>query len=91
MNIPQLPDVRVAYEMYLTKTGLTRKDIEVLFGVGKTYAGRLKALAKEYEKSKGLKEYSVTTVRTEEAFKAWGLDIRRITRRATALRKEEKE
>jgi hypothetical protein len=88
MNIPQIKDIRKAYEIYQTRVGLSRADIEELFGVGRTYAGRLKAMAKEYEKSKGLPEYSVTTVRTEEAFEAWGLDIKRIRRRARELEKK---
>ena len=88
MNIPQLKDVRKAYEIYLTKVALSRKDIEELFGIGSTYAGKLKNVAKAYEKEKGLPEHSVTTVRTDEAFLAWGLDIKRIRKRARELEKK---
>ena len=88
MNIPQIKDIRKAYEIYTTRVSLSRTDIEELFGVGRTYAGRLKRIAKEREIAKGLPEFSSTTVRTEEAFEAWGLDIKRIRRRARELEKK---
>lgn len=88
MNIPQIKDIRKAYEIYTTRVGLSRTDIEELFDIGPTYANRLKKMAKEHEKEKGLPEYSVRTVRTEEAFECWGIDIKRIRRRARELEKK---
>lgn len=88
MNVPQIKDISFAYDLWLNNVGLSRQDIEKLFGVGSTYAGRLKAMAKEYEKEKGLPEYSVTTVRTEEAFECWGIDIKRIRKRVRELERK---
>ena len=82
MNIPQLKDVKKAYEIYMTRVTLSTKDIQELFGVAHTYANRLRIVAKEKEIEKGLPQFSTTCVRTDEAFKTWGLDIRQIRRRA---------
>jgi len=87
MNVPQIKDLRIAYELYQTRISLSRRDIELLFGVGHTYAQRLKSIAKAHEKEKGLVDYSPLTVRTEEAFEAWGIDIKRIKRRIKELDK----
>ena len=82
MNIPTtkktIPEL---WEIYTTKLYLTRKDIEAIFSVGPTYAGRLKQIAKDREKELGLTEYSKQTVRTREAFISWGIDPKELQRR----------
>ncbi len=83
MNIPAtkktIPEL---WEIYTTRLYLTRKDIEAIFGIGTTYAGKLKQIAKAREKELGLTEYSRQTVRTHEAFITWGIDPAELKRRA---------
>lgn len=90
MNIPQIKDIKKAYEIYQTRTTLSRQDIRELFGVGNTYAGLLKSVALQHEKDIGFVQYSTKTVRTEEAFEAWGIDIERIEKRIREFEENDK-
>lgn len=90
MNAPQIKNVQRAYQIYRTHMTLSIKDIMEIFDVGKTTAAILKSVAKKYEVSIGLAEYNESTVWTEEAFKAWGIDKNKLYERIKELEENDK-
>lgn len=87
VNIPQLVNLKQAITMYYTKTALTNSDIKALFACGPDKVADLKMLAKEVTAEKDKMQWNSLTVRTDDAFEAWGLDIDDLEKRYTKLKK----
>ena len=88
MRIPVIQDLENAIRMYYGLYELRTTDIKNLFGkIGLARAKELKDLAKQYVKENNLPELNASTVDTEAAFLAWGLDIRKLEMRYKKLRK----
>ena len=72
-----LPDsVEVAVELYYSTFTLYTADLRKLFpDASATTLSRLKRVAREYTLSNGLMLIDNLSVPTDDAYKAWGLDI----------------
>lgn len=92
MNIPNISSVEYAVRLYYSRPWLCNKDIAELFGgiCGATIA-KLKKLAYAVSTEEQHMLYNNKTVITEDAYKAWGLDIAALERRLNKLRKYEAE
>lgn len=90
MNIPNISSVEYAVRLYYSRPWLCNKDIAELFGgiCGATIA-KLKKLANAASAEENHMLYNNRTVITEDAYKAWGLDIELLERRLNKLRKYE--
>lgn len=88
MNIPQIAGVEVAIKLYYAKIALANEDIKELFpGISNATVQGLKQLARAKANELGKMQYSNRTVRTEEAYQAWGLDINSLERRLVKIKK----
>lgn len=79
------PETTRLWETYANKLFLTRADIMKAFGCSASTAARLIKVAKEAQK--GLPQFSSCTVRTKEAFEAWGIDTDELKKRAKEIMK----
>lgn len=87
-NIPELGSIKVAVEMYWKKPALRNADIHMLFpNIGKDTVQRLKKLARERTNELKKMQWSSTTVLTEDAFEAWGLNIENLEKRYSKLKR----
>ena len=76
MNTPRIASVEVAVELYYSTYALYTADLRRLFpGASATTLSRLKRVAREYTISNGLMLIDSMSVPTDDAYKAWGLDI----------------
>ena len=92
IRIPVIRDLENAIRMYYSLYELRTTDIKALFGgISSGRAKDLKEYAKRYVKENGLPELNASTVDTEAAFKAWGLDISNLEMRHRKLMKLDKE
>ena len=87
MRIPQLPSIENAIQIYYEKTMLFTRDIKAIFKCSPVTAGNLKRFAEEKIAEKNIPVWNAGAVDTEEAFKAWGLDIKDLERRLEKLRR----
>lgn len=97
VRIPQISSLETAIRIYYERTQLTNSDIRQLFGAkGSATIAKLKDAAREVMRQENAPIWNATTVDTESAYKAWGLDIANLERRykrlaALNLRKEQQE
>lgn len=76
MNTPRIASVEVAVELYYSTYALYTADLRRLFpGASATTLSRLKRVAREYTISNGLMLIDSMSVPTDDAYKAWGVDI----------------
>lgn len=87
MRIPQLPSIEKAIQIYYEKTMLFPKDIRAIFECGPTSAAKLRDIAAQRMEEDRVPVWNARAVDTESAYKAWGLDIRNLERRAEKLRR----
>lgn len=80
MNVPTTVNVDTAVTLYYAKTEITTRDICAIFGCCKTTANLLKKKAREVQDRDGTPLYNARAVNVETAFRAWGLDIKRLER-----------
>lgn len=79
-NVPTTVNIDTAVTLYYAKTEITTRDICAIFGCCKTTANLLKKQALEVQKKDGTPLYNARAVNVETAFRAWGLDIKRLER-----------
>lgn len=90
VRIPQVADLKTAIELYITRTELSSKDIEKLFGkMCKDTVVKLKHVAREKMAEKGTAVWNASCVNTAVAYEAWGLDINDLKRRHRELKELE--
>lgn len=85
VRIPAFLDLREAVKIYYSKMDLSVKDIIALFGISKSTAVKLKALAMESCREHHTPIWSATRVPTNQAFTAWGYDIAELEARLKKL------
>ncbi len=91
VRVPQINNVETAVLTYYAKVSLSNKDIKDLFGnISSSTVYKLKLKAKAQQEEDERMSYNSSTVDTESAYKAWGLDIDELERRLTKLRKLKK-
>lgn len=87
VNIPQLQNLEVAMIIYYNKIELNSKDIRALFGsISSNRISALKKLAKDEMIRNNSPMWDARSVRTEDAFAAWGLNIQTIERNYKKLK-----
>ena len=79
------PETTKLWETYANKLFLTRADIMKAFGCSASTASRLIRAAKAAQKD--LPQFNPHTVRTKEAFEAWGIDTDELKKRAKEIMK----
>ncbi len=95
VRIPQISSLETAIRIYYERTQLTNADIKQLFGAkANTTIVKLKEAAREVMRQENAPMWNATSVDTESAYKAWGLNIADLERRyrklaALNLRKEQ--
>lgn len=73
---PKIASVAVAVELYYSTYALYTCDIQRLFPTAsRTTVSRLKAAARDYTRAHGLLLIDNQSAPTDDAYKAWGLDI----------------
>lgn len=89
VRIPALASIAEAVAMYYQRIELSNRDIQTLFGgkIGKSTVQKLKAKAREEMANNNTPVWNSMKVNTEDAFKAWGLDIDDLERRLKKLEK----
>lgn len=91
VRVPQINNVETAVLTYYAKVSLSNRDIKDLFGnISSSTVYKLKLKAKAQQEEDERMSYNSSTVNTESAYKAWGLDIDELERRLTKLRKLKK-
>ena len=79
VRIPQVQNARVALAIYYIKSEIGNTDIKMLFGnMGQERITKLKAVARERMREENCPTYNARYVNTECAFKAWGIDVKRL-------------
>lgn len=79
------PDTAKLWATYTSKLFLTRADIVDTFGVSASTAARM--IRKAREAQRGLQQFSERTVRTREAYEAWGIDPDELKKRAKEIQR----
>ncbi len=86
VRIPQVACIDHAIELYYSKIELTGKDISELFGgIPASRIAKLKSKAREVSAKNDRMMWDNRNVNTEDAYEAWGLDIKDLERRAKKL------
>lgn len=80
MNVPTTINIDTAVTLYYAQTELTTGNICSIFGCGKTTANGLKKMARKEQDKANVPSYNARAVNTETAYRAWGLDIKRLER-----------
>lgn len=76
VRIPQVQDIENAVRIYYERIELSSADIESIFGkLAHSTVAKLKTVARAVSTEKGTPIWNARNVNTEDAFKAWGLDI----------------
>ena len=88
INIPQISSIGTAVELYYSRVALSNADITALFApIGKDKVIGLKRLAREKTAELGKMQWSNQTVRTDDAYLAWGLDIEKLEEKYKKLKR----
>lgn len=88
VRIPNIVDVGLAIKIYYETMWLRNKEIRALFGaVGHTTTVKLKNMANDLMRERGLMPWDATSVNTAIAYEAWGLDIADLEKRYSKLLK----
>lgn len=80
MNVPINIDINAAVTLYYSRHEITAKDIETIFKCGKTTAQGLKRMARDEQDKAQIPFYNAHAVNVENAYKVWGLDIKKLER-----------
>lgn len=80
VNVPTTVNIDTAVALYYSKTEITTRDICAIFGCCKTTGNLLKKQARAAQINEGVPFYNARAVNVETAFRAWGLDIKRLER-----------
>ena len=84
----QIKSVETALRIYYTKTEIDNSDIRELFGLSNYYSlSRLKKQAIEEMDNQGRQCWNANCVDTECAFIAWKLDVAKLERMHSKLKK----
>lgn len=88
MNTPRIASVEVAVELYYSTYALYTADLRRLFpSASAATLSRLKRVAREYTVSHGLMLIDNLSVPTDDAYKAWGLDIEQLEAKFKKLKR----
>lgn len=88
VRIPKVASVEAAVRVFYENTELTNANIVELFGsISPKRICKLKEIARKKSEEKETPVWSAVRVNTEDAFEAWGLDIKKLEARYTRLRK----
>jgi len=86
VRIPQITSLETAIRLYYERIELTNDDIRELFGkIGSATVVRLKKAARVQMQENNTPVWNAQWVNTEDAYKAWGLDIESLERRYAKL------
>lgn len=87
MRIPQILDLETAIKIYHERIELSNADIRKLFGqMGSNKMSELKNIAREKMIQENAPIWNASYVRTECAYKAWGMDIKNLEYRYKKLK-----
>ena len=78
-------DFKLILEMYYTKVELSTADIKALFNCSRSTADKLKQAARKQMVEDDRMAWDARCVITESAYKAWGIDIEDIEKRALKI------
>lgn len=78
LRVPAVKDLRQAVEIFHRCPMLGNSEIKRIFGCGDNVALRLRRAAERKMEELGHPSWSPTKVNTDDAFAAWGLDIKRM-------------
>lgn len=88
VRIPQLKNIETAIKVYYSRIELSNSDIKELFGnLSSATIAKLKKSAKEKMIEENIPAYDISRVRTDSAFRAWGLEIKDLEKRLEKLKK----
>lgn len=87
VQIPQVVDLRTAIRLYYEKNELSPKDVREIFGCSAPTAAKLIRRGQEEMDRTKTPYWNRQNVNSECAFRSWGLDIERMERALTRLRK----
>lgn len=88
VRIPQLKDIETAIKVYYSRVDLSNSDIKELFGnLSSATIAKLKKSVKEKMIEENIPVGDTNRVRTDLAFRAWGLEIKDLEKRLEKLKK----
>lgn len=88
VRVPQIIDLKTAVELYYTRSELSNKDIERLFGhLSSATISRLKGKARQKMVEDNVPCWNARLVNTQVAYKTWGLAIEDLEQRYEKLKK----
>lgn len=88
VRVPQVKNARIALSVYYSKSEIGNADIKMLFGdMGQERITKLKVVARERMREENCPTYNARYVNTECAYKAWGIDVKRLERGIEKLEK----
>ena len=79
-DVPTTINIDNAVTLYHTRMELTTEDIRQIFGCGATKANQLRRMARAAQDRDNVPSYNAHAVNAESAFRAWGLDIKKLER-----------
>ncbi len=86
IRIPQIKDIAAAIRIYYSRLELENDDIRELFpGVSNSKIANLKKPVLENMNKNGILRYGYHSINTQAAFEVWGLDIKDLEKRLSAL------
>lgn len=91
VRVPQIADVKTAYDIYMRYMQLGNKEIKALFGghIGYAKISGLKQMAMDEMLKRGTPVWNVTLVDTSVAYEAWGIDVKTLSARYKKLKELE--
>lgn len=88
VRVPQITDLGTAIEIYYSRSELSNKDIERLFGhLSSATVSRLKGKARQKMIEDNVPSWNARLVNTRAAYEAWGIGIDDLEQRYEKLRK----
>lgn len=84
----RVADVETAVRIYYQYPELSSKEINELFGkeLSSSTLSKYKGMAREIQNERDIYTIGISTVNTEIAYEAWGLDIKNLEKRLKKLR-----
>lgn len=90
VRIPQLLSIETAIRIYYQRIELSNNDIREIFGkLGSATIAKLKRKAREVMQENNRPVWNAQYINTEDAYTAWGLDIKDLERRWRKIRSME--
>lgn len=87
VNVPQVRDLEAAVELYYSKNELAPADIRRMFGCCNKTARLLRLRGREQMEIDQVPTWNPNYVNTEAAFVSWGLDIEKLKKGLSTLRR----